>query len=167
MAENIILTGQNAPAFCLHNQYDEELCLKDFKEKWVILYFYPKDNTSGCTIEARDFTKLKTDFENENAVVIGISKDSILSHQKFYQKQNLDIILLADTELAVHKLYDVWKLKKFMGKEFMGTIRTTYLINPDGKVEYIWNKVKTKDHAQIVFEKLIEIKKYNVTKINE
>lgn len=158
MFENKIRTGQYAPDFCLHNQNDEKICLNDFKGKWIILYFYPRDNTPGCSIEAIEFTNLNEYFKKENAIVIGISKDTIESHLKFTEKKGLKIILLADTELAVHKLYGVWQLKKFMGKESMGTIRTTFLIDSDRKIAYVWNKVKVKNHAQIVLDKFIDIK---------
>jgi len=145
--------------FCLLDQNNEEICLKDLRDKWVVLYFYPRDNTTGCTKEAQDFTSLKVEFETEEAMIIGISKDSIASHQKFIEKRELGITLLSDTDVTVHKLYDVWRLKKFMGKESMGTVRTTFLIDPKGIIVSIWDNVKTKEHAQIVLGKLRSVKK--------
>ena len=145
--------------FCLPDQNNEEICLKDLRGKWLVLYFYPRDNTAGCTKEAQDFTSLKVEFETQEAMIIGISKDSIASHQKFIEKRELGITLLSDTDVTVHKLYDVWRLKKFMGKESMGTVRTTFLIDPKGIIVSIWDNVKTKEHARIVLGKLRSIKK--------
>lgn len=159
MPENSHSEGQKAPLFCLPDQGGEKKCLKDLKGKWVVLYFYPRDNTTGCTKEAQDFTSLKTAFEDEGTIILGVSRDSITSHQKFIEKKGLGITLLSDVDIAVHQLYDVWRLKKFMGKESMGTVRTTFLIDPDGNIVKIWDNVKTKDHAQAVLERLISIKK--------
>jgi len=159
MSNNSLSEGQEAPLFCLPDQNNEKTCLKDLRGKWVLLYFYPRDNTTGCTKEAQDFTSLKVEFETEEAMIIGISKDSIASHQKFIEKRELGITLLSDTDVTVHKLYDVWRLKKFMGKESMGTVRTTFLIDPKGIIVSIWDNVKTKEHAQIVLGKLRSVKK--------
>ncbi|MGD9778909.1 peroxiredoxin, partial [Methanomethylovorans sp.] len=143
----------------LPDQDGKEICLQDMKGKWVVLYFYPRDNTAGCTKEAQDFSAFKPEFETEGAIIIGLSKDSMTSHQKFIEKKELTITLLSDMEITVHKLYDVWRLKKFMGKEYMGTVRTTFLIDPNGNIANIWDNVKTKDHAQNVLEKLRSMKK--------
>jgi len=151
--------GQKAPDFCLPNQDGEEICLRDFAGSWVVLYFYPKDNTPGCTTEALDFTALKSEFEKEGAVILGVSPDSIKRHQNFIQKKDLQITLLSDEEKEVAKKYGVWQLKKMYGKEYMGIVRSTFLIDPDGKIAYIWPKVKVKNHAQEVLEKLKELKK--------
>ncbi|MFA0822846.1 MAG: thioredoxin-dependent thiol peroxidase [Methanomethylovorans sp.] len=159
MSNNSLSEGQDAPLFCLPDQNNEEICLKDLRGKWLVLHFYPRDNTAGCTKEAQDFTSLKVEFEKEEAMIIGISKDSIASHQKFIEKRELGITLLSDTDVTVHKLYDVWRLKKFMGKESMGTVRTTFLIDPKGIIVSIWDNVKTKEHAQIVLGKLRSVKK--------
>lgn len=145
--------------FCLPDQNGKEICLKDLKGKWVVLYFYPRDNTAGCTKEAQDFTSLKAAFEDEGAMILGVSRDSTASHQKFIEKKELTITLLSDMEITVHKLYDVWRLKKFMGKESMGTVRTTFLIDTEGNIAGIWDNVKTKDHAQAVLDRLRSIKK--------
>lgn len=146
--------GTKAPDFCLPDQNSKDICLKDFTGKWIVLYFYPRDNTPGCKQEAVDFSSLKDAFEKNNAVIFGVSKDSISSHQKFIEKAALTITLLSDPELEVLKLFDVWQLKKFMGKESMGTVRTTFLIRPDGILEKIWNNVRVKGHAEAVLEEL-------------
>jgi len=159
MSGNSLSEGQKAPLFCLPDQNGKEKCLEDLKGKWVILYFYPRDNTAGCTKEAQDFTSLRDAFETEGAVILGVSRDSIASHQKFIEKKELGITLLSDKEISVHKLYDVWRLKKFMGRESMGTVRTTFLIGPEGSIVNIWNNVKTKDHAQAVLDRLRSMKK--------
>lgn len=159
MPGNSLLQGQQAPLFCLQDQNNKEICLKDLRGKWIVLYFYPRDNTVGCTKEAQDFSFLKTEFEEEGAIIMGISKDSIASHQKFIEKKELGIKLLSDTEIIVHNMYNVWRLKKFMGKESMGTVRTTFLIDPKGIIVNIWDNVKTKDHAQIVLDKLRSMRK--------
>jgi len=150
---------EQAPDFCLPNQDGEEICLRDFRGKWVVLYFYPKDNTPGCTTEALDFTTLKEEFEKEGAVILGVSPDSIKRHQNFIAKKNLAITLLSDEDKEVLKKYGVWQLKKNFGKEYMGVVRTTFLIDPDGKIAYIWEKVKVKNHAKEVLDKLKELKK--------
>jgi len=150
--------GDKAPDFCLPNQDNEEICLRDFAGSWVVLYFYPKDNTPGCTTEALEFTALKDEFEKEGAIILGVSPDPVKRHQNFVQKKNLAITLLSDEEKEVAKKYGVWQLKKLYGKEYMGIVRTTFLIDPDGKIAYIWPKVKVKGHAQEVLEKLKELK---------
>lgn len=158
MSENSLSVGQQAPLFCLPDHEGKEICLQDLKGKWVVLYFYPRDNTTGCTKEAQDFTSFGAEFEAEGSMVLGVSRDSIRSHQKFIKKKELAITLLSDTEIVVHKLYDVWRLKKFMGKESMGTVRTSFLIDPEGSIVNVWDNVRTKDHAQAVLERLRSIK---------
>ena len=150
--------GEKAPAFCLLDAYENKKCLDEFKGKWVILYFYPKDNTPGCTLEAMDFSDLKQEFEKQGAVILGISKDSCKSHQEFIDKRGLTITLLSDPEAEVQKKYDVYALKKFMGREFMGTLRTTFIIDPQGKVQKIWDSVTVKGHAKDVLNELLSIK---------
>ena len=146
--------NQKAPYFTLKNSNEFNIKLSDFIGKWVVLYFYPKENTPGCTLEALAFTQLKQDFALQNAVILGISKDSCASHQKFTEKQNLGIELLSDPDSEVQKKYGAWRPKKFMGREFMGTVRSTVLINPKGKIIKTWDNVKAKGHAEIVLEEL-------------
>ena len=154
----MLQVGDKAPDFCLPNQDNEEICLRDFQGSWVVLYFYPKDNTPGCTTEALDFTALKDEFEKEGAIILGVSPDSVKKHQNFIAKKNLGITLLSDEDKEVLKEYGVWQLKKNFGKEYMGVVRSTFLIDPDGKIAYIWPKVKVKGHAKEVLEKLKELK---------
>ena len=133
--------------------------LKDSIGKYVVLYFYPKDDTPGCTIETNDFNKLLTKFKKLNCDVFGISKDDMKSHNKFKEKYNIKFNLLADNELKIVKSYKVWAKKKFMGREFMGVIRSTFLIDPKGKIVKIWDNVKVKDHAKEVLETLKNIQR--------
>ncbi len=150
---------KTAPDFTLSDAFDKPISLSNYKGKWVVLYFYPKDNTPGCTIEAIDFSKLKSNFEKNNAVVLGVSKDSCESHQKFIDKKGLTITLLSDPDSKVQKKYKVWQLKKMMGREYMGTVRTTFLIDPKGKIVEQWDKVKVKNHAKIVLDTLTNLNK--------
>jgi peroxiredoxin Q/BCP len=129
------------------------------KLKYVVIYFYPKDDTPGCTIEANDFNKLLPQFKKLNCEVFGISKDNLKSHDKFKEKYKLKFDLLSDEELTVLKKFKVWGKKKFMGREFMGILRTTFLIDKKGKILRIWENVKVKDHAKEVLETLKEIQK--------
>ncbi len=142
--------GDNAPELTLPNQDDVEISLRDLAGKWIVLYFYPKDNTPGCTTEACDFTATLPQFDTLGAVVLGVSPDSTASHQKFIAKQKLDITLLSDSTTQIAQRYGVWQLKKFCGKEYMGIVRSTFLINPEGKIAQIWSNVKVKDHASEV-----------------
>lgn len=143
--------------FCLPDENGKKVCLKDFKGKWIVLYFYPKDNTSGCTLEARDFSKHIEEFEKMNAVVIGISPDSIESHKKFKEKHDLKVILLSDESKEVLKNYGVWKLKKMYGRNYYGVERSTFILSPDGEIIYEWRKVRVKGHVEDVLEKLKEV----------
>ena len=133
--------------------------LKDSLGKFVILYFYPKDDTPGCTIETIDFNKLLSKFKKLDCEVYGISKDNLKSHDKFRDKYKIKFDLLADEEIKVLKKYKVWGKKKFMGREFMGIIRTTFLIDKKGKIIKIWKNVKVKDHAKEVLDTLLNISK--------
>ena len=152
MPENKLSEGDIAPDFCLKNQDEKDVCLKEYKGKNVILYFYPKDNTPGCSIEAMMFTKYKPEFEKLNTTILGISKDSCQSHRKFIENKNLNLTLISDEDKKIHEKYGVWRLKKFMGKEFLGTIRTTFLIDSEGKIRKIWDKVKVKGHVEDVLQ---------------
>jgi len=151
-------TGTPAPDFCLPNQDETEICLRDLKGKWIVLYFYPKDNTPGCTTEACDFTEALPDFEALDAVILGVSPDSPKKHRSFIEKKGLKITLLADEAKEVCELYDVWKLKKNYGREYMGVVRTTYIIDPDGKIAAGWTNVRVKGHVEAVKEKLKALK---------
>ena len=150
--------GTKAPEFCLPNQDETEICLRDLSGKWVILYFYPKDNTPGCTTEACGFSEALPEFENMDAVILGVSPDSPKKHTNFIEKKKLTITLLADEDKELCNLYDVWKLKKFMGKEYMGVVRTTYIISPDFEIVAAWDKVRVKGHVEAVSEKLKELR---------
>ena len=136
--------GTKAPEFCLPNQDDVEICNRDVKGKWIILYFYPKDNTPGCTTEACDFTEAMPQYQDLDAIILGVSADSPKKHQNFIAKQNLGITLLSDESTNMMQEYDVWKLKMNYGREYMGIVRTTYIIDPDGKIAASWDKVKVR-----------------------
>jgi len=158
----MIATGTEAPEFCLQNQDDKEVSLKDNSGKWIVLYFYPKDNTSGCTKEACDFTETFNDYKKLNATVLGVSPDSTESHRRFIEKQGLGITLLSDPDKKAHKAYGAWGLKKNYGKEYEGVIRSTFIISPDGKIAEAWSKVKVRvkrkggeaRHVDVVKERL-------------
>lgn len=149
--------GDRAPDFCLEDPDRGEICLRDQTGKWVVLYFYPKDNTKGCTLEALEFTAAEEDFKEKNAVIIGVSPDSLKSHSRFRERHNLSINLLSDTEKEALEAYGVWQKKKMYGREYMGVVRSTYLIDPEGKIAYMWPKVKVADHVDEVIEKLVEL----------
>ena len=153
------MNGKKAPGFCLPDENGREICLDDFKGKWVVLYFYPKDNTSGCTMEAKDFSSNMEKFEEMNAVVIGISPDSQESHKKFREKHGLNVILLSDESHEVMEKYGVWQLKKMYGREYYGVVRSTFLINPEGNIVHEWRKVRVKGHVDDVLRKLEEMQK--------
>ena len=145
--------------FTLPSTNNINYSLKDSLGKYVVLYFYPKDDTPGCTIETNDFNKLLSKFEKLECEIYGISKDNIKSHDKFRDKYKIKFNLLADEEIKVLKKYKVWGKKKFMGREFMGINRTTFLIDKKGKIIKIWENVKVKDHAKEVLETLEEFSK--------
>lgn len=140
--------GQQAPDFTLKDQEGKDVSLSNFQGKNIILYFYPKDMTPGCTTQACDFRDNYEAFEQYNTVIIGISPDQIERHQKFIAKHGLPFKLLADTEQEVAKLYDVWKLKKMFGKEFYGIERSTFIINQAGILQKEFRKVKVKGHIE-------------------
>lgn len=148
-----------APDFCLPNQDDVEICLRDLRGKWIVLYFYPKDNTPGCTTEACDFSDAAPDFSSINAIIIGVSADSTAKHRDFIDKKDLSITLLSDESTSMLQTYGIWSLKKNYGKEYMGIVRSTLIINPEGVVKAIWKNVKVKEHARIVKEKLEELQR--------
>jgi len=153
----MIVVGNIAPDFSLMNQDNIEVTLNDYRGQWVVLYFYPKDNTSGCTKEAIDFTEHLDEYRKLNARVFGISPDSVDSHQKFIKKYNLTIDLLADPNHEVLEKYGVWQEKSMYGRKYFGVVRSTYLINPKGKIEKVWEKVSVDGHADAV---MCEIQDY-------
>ena len=151
--------NSKAPSFTAPTTTLGNFSLKDSIGKYVVLYFYPKDDTPGCTIETNDFNKLLPKFKKLDCEIYGISKDSLKSHDKFKDKYKIKFDLIADEEIKVLKRYKVWGKKKFMGREFMGIIRSTYLIDKKGKILKVWNNVKVKDHAKEVLETLANLVK--------
>ncbi|MDM5317917.1 thioredoxin-dependent thiol peroxidase [Fictibacillus sp. b24] len=147
-----IETGSKAPDFKLPASSGQDVQLSDFKGKNVVLYFYPKDMTPGCTTQACDFRDRHADFEKQNTVIIGVSPDPLARHDKFIEKHGLPFILLADEENKVAELYEVWKLKKNFGKEYMGIERSTFIIDGDGNIVKEYRKVKVKDHVEDALE---------------
>ena len=139
--------GIKAPDFTLLNQNGENISLSDYRGKKVILYFYPKDNTPGCTKQACGFAENYPQFIDKGAVVLGVSKDSVASHKKFEEKYQLPFVLISDPELVAIKAYDVWQEKNMYGKKVMGVVRTTYLINEEGYIEKAFGKVKAAENA--------------------
>jgi peroxiredoxin Q/BCP len=156
MAE--LTVGQKAPEFSLEASNGKKVSLKDYKGKTVVLYFYPKDMTSGCTTEACDFRDNLARVENAGAVVLGVSPDNLTSHGKFIEKNNLNFLLLADPEKKVLEAYGIWKEKSLYGRKFMGVVRSTFIIGPDGKIAHIFPKVSVKGHVDAVLEVLKTIK---------
>ncbi|MEY3089705.1 MAG: hypothetical protein RL113_21 [Pseudomonadota bacterium] len=150
----MVEVGTKVENFCLPNQDEEEICFRDIKGKWIVLYFYPKDSTPGCTTEACDFTAALPNFEDLSAIVLGVSPDSPKQHRNFIEKQALKITLLADEEKSLCNAFGVWQLKKNYGKEYMGVVRSTFIINPEGKVAAAWENVKVKGHVDEVKSKL-------------
>jgi peroxiredoxin Q/BCP len=146
--------GSKAPAFKLKDQNGNAVSLTDFKGKNIVLYFYPKDNTSGCTAEACNFRDEFPKFGKLNAVILGISPDSSLSHKKFAEKFELPFTLLSDEDKKVIEAYGVWKEKSMYGRKYMGVERTTFIIGTDGKIKKIFHKVKVPDHNKEIMEAL-------------
>lgn len=144
------LNGKNAPNYKLANDLGEIVQLSKLKGQTVVLYFYPKDDTSGCTAEAKDFSCLAQEFAKQGAVVIGVSPDSTKSHQKFKTKHELSVMLLADEDKAAAEAYGVWVEKSMYGKKYMGVERSTFLIDKKGRVARSWRKVKVPGHAEEV-----------------
>jgi len=157
--------GDKAPDFSLPDQDGKLVSLSDYAGKWLVVYFYPKDDTPGCTKEACDFTDNVNDFSGLNADVVGISRDDADAHQKFIAKYNLNLTLLSDPDKSVHEAYGAWGMKKNYGKEIEGVIRSTFIVSPDGKIADLWRKVSvrvkrkggTTKHADKVKEKLEEL----------
>ncbi len=153
----MIEVGVKAPEFCLPNQDDVEICSRDLKGKWIVLYFYPKDSTPGCTTEACEFTEAMPQFGEMDAIILGVSADSTKRHRNFIEKQNLSITLLSDESTEMMQEYGVWQLKKNYGREYMGIVRSTFIIDPKGVVVAAWDKVRVKGHVEAVKEKLAEL----------
>lgn len=149
--------GSIAPDFEIKNQDGVIVKSSDLKGKWTILYFYPKDNTPGCSTEAIEFSYYKKDMEDVGVKIIGISRDSIESHKKFIEKKSLTIELLSSEESDMTEKYGVWQLKKNYGKEYMGIVRTTYIISPDLKIAEVYKKVKVNGHAEKVVNRVKEL----------
>ena len=149
--------GDKAPEFCLPNQDEIEICTRDLLGKWVVLFFYPKDNTPGCTQEACDFTAQIENFDALDAIVLGLSPDSSKHHRNFITKHNLKTTLLSDETKAISINYGVWQTKKLYGREYMGIVRSTFILNPEGNIAYIWRNVKIQNHVCDVKNKLKEI----------
>lgn len=146
--------GMKAPDFTLPDQDGNQVTLSSFKGKKVILYFYPRDNTPGCTKQACGFAGLYPHFLEKGAVVLGVSKDSVASHKKFQEKYDLSFTLISDTELEAIKAYDVWQEKNMYGKKTMGVVRTTYLIDENGVIEKVFGKVKAAENPQQMLDEL-------------
>lgn len=157
MPESAPTPGKKAPPFSLPDQDGDTVRLKDLRGRWVVLYFYPKDGTPGCTTEAKDFTSRAKAFEKAGAVVLGVSPDSPQRHSQFRDKHRLRVRLLSDPEANVLKSYGAWGWKQLYGRAFEGVIRSTFLIKPDGRIAASWPKVKVKGHAQEVLAKLQEL----------
>lgn len=149
--------GDKAPDLNIPNQDGKMVSLIDYSGKWIVLYFYPKDNTSGCTIQAVDFTNYLDDINELNAEVVGVSRDSVSSHSNFIEKKGLNITLLSDTESKVVENYGVLQLKKMFGKESPGIVRSTFIIDPDGIIREIWSDVKVNGHIEEVLTKLYDL----------
>ena len=146
--------GQKAPSFCIPNQDEVEICLRDLSGKWIVLYFYPKDNTPGCSTQACDFTEQEPMFDDMDAVILGVSADSPKKHRNFIEKKSLGITLLSDEEKITCEAYGVWQLKKMAGREYMGIVRSTFIISPDGKIVAIWDKARVRVKKKINGEQL-------------
>jgi peroxiredoxin Q/BCP len=143
-----VKTGEKAPNFTLEANSGEKVSLSDFKGKNVVLYFYPKDMTPGCTTEACDFRDRHSEFSDQDTVILGVSPDPVDRHKKFIEKHDLPFLLLADENHEVAEKYDVWQLKKNFGKEYMGIVRSTFIIDKNGELVKEWRKVRVKDHVE-------------------
>ena len=154
-SRNMLQEGTKAPAFKLPDQDGKVHTLDEYRGKKIILYFYPRDNTSGCTKQACGFGELYPQIREKGAVVLGVSKDTVASHKRFEEKYGLPFTLLSDTELTVIKAYDVWQEKKNYGKVSMGVVRTTYLIDEEGMIVKAFDKVKAADNPQQMLDELV------------
>lgn len=150
-------TGDIAPSFQAFDQDGNKVSLKNFKGKLVILYFYPKDSTPGCTKEACSLRDRFSTFKKKNVIILGVSKDSQKSHQSFIEKFNLPFTLISDVDKKVQEAYGVWQEKTLYGRRFMGVVRTTFIIGADQKIIYVFNKVDCENHAEEILDKLEEL----------
>lgn len=146
--------GTQAPDFTLPASDGTQFTLSSLRGRGVILYFYPKDNTSGCTQQACDFRDAEADFASKDYVIVGVSKDTLKSHTSFIEKYQLPFVLLTDEDARVHQQYDVWQLKSMYGKQYYGTERSTFVINPEGFITQIHRKVKVKGHIEALLKSL-------------
>lgn len=152
--------GKRAPAFSLPASTGKNVSLKDLRgKKWIVLYFYPKDMTSGCTVEACDFRDRNAECKKMGAVVLGVSPDSLKTHAKFIEKHDLNFALLSDEDKKACQAYGVWKEKSMYGRKYMGVVRSTFLIDKEGRIARAWRKVKVNGHADEVIDALKEAKK--------
>jgi len=158
MATDPLAPGSKAPDFTLPDQSGDDLSLGDLRGRWVVLYFYPKDDTPGCTTEACEFTDALSEFEKLDATVLGCSPDPPEKHRRFIAKHDLKIRLLSDTDHEVMQRYDAWGEKKMYGRTSMGVIRSTVLIDPEGRIAHRWPKVKAAGHAAAVQQKIQELR---------
>ncbi len=158
MSDYALNPGDPAPDIERPTWPEGTLKLSDLRGRWVALYFYPKDNTPGCTNESKDFRDAAADFEALDAVIVGASRDSVASHRRFAEKHGLDFPLISDEDEALCRAFDVIRPKKLYGREFMGVERSTFLIDPDGIVRHAWRKVRVKEHVAEVLEKLRELR---------
>ncbi len=150
----MVKVGDAAPEFCLTASDEQVVCLNSYRGRWIVLYFYPKDNTTGCTREAAEFTAALEDLHTLGANVLGISRDSPSSHKKFAEKHGLKVKLLSDPDHKVMEAYGVLSIKKMYGREGYGVLRSTFLISPDGYIAHIWQSVKVKGHVETVVKTL-------------
>jgi peroxiredoxin Q/BCP len=157
MTSTVFAPGTAAPEFALANEKGATISLKGLRGKWVVLYMYPKDNTSGCTLEAQEFSQLMPRFAEKNCLVFGISPDSGSSHCRFIEKQGLSVSLLSDPDSTMLTAYGSWQTKSMYGRKYMGVVRSTVLVDPDGKVAFHWPNVKARGHAQDVLDKLASL----------
>ena len=155
----MLQTEQAFPNFQLKDQDDKIHTLADYAGQWLVIYFYPKDNTSACTLEALDFSARLSDFEQMDAAVVGVSSDSVKSHANFQVKKELRVTLLSDPEHVLLTEAGVWQKKKLYGKEHMGVVRSTFLVDPAGTVREVWTNVKVPGHVEAVLERLKALRK--------
>ncbi|MGB1344298.1 MAG: peroxiredoxin [Amylibacter sp.] len=154
------IIGKNVQNLKITHKNNKIFMFSDLFGKYVVLYFYPRDDTAGCTKEAKDFTELKPEFDKLNTIIIGVSTDTLEAHNKFIFKHNLNLELLSDTNKTLCEFFDVWVEKNMYGKKYMGIERSTFLINPSGDILHEWRKVKVAGHAKILLE---SIKKQNLS----